>query len=77
LAFIVGTHRGRGIMSLLLRHSYESQGCRPIAFEADVLAENQPMLNVFRRSGLPMVQRRDGNVMHITLSLEPDANAPA
>jgi hypothetical protein len=34
-----------------------------------VLAENQLMLAVFRRSGLPMKQRREGNVLHVTLSL--------
>jgi GNAT superfamily N-acetyltransferase len=79
LAFLtVGTHRGRGTASLLLRHLVQiARDVGLSRFEADVLAENQPMLNVFRRSGLPTVQRRDGNVIHITLSLEPDANAPA
>ena len=42
-------------------------------FEADVLAENQPMLAVFRRSGLPMQLGRDGNVLHVTLALQPDS----
>jgi hypothetical protein len=27
------------------------------------------MLNVFRRSGLPLVQRREGSVIHLTLAL--------
>jgi hypothetical protein len=34
-----------------------------------VLAENEPMLAVFRRSGLPMQLRRDGSVLHVTLAL--------
>ena len=38
--------------------------------EADVLAENQPMLAVFRHSGLPVQFRRDGGVLHVTLSLQ-------
>ena len=39
-------------------------------FEADVLAENQPMLEVFRRSGLPMRTRREHGVVHVTLGLQ-------
>ena len=41
--------------------------------EADVLAENQPMLAVFRRSGLPMQLGRDGGVLHMTPALQPDS----
>ena len=39
-----------------------------------VLAENKAMLAVFARSGLPMRKRRDGGVVHVTLSL---SEAPA
>jgi hypothetical protein len=60
---------------LLLRHLVGiAREANLSRFEADVLAENQPMLNVFRRAGLPMAQRRDGNVIHVTLSLKTDAN---
>ena len=38
-------------------------------FDAEVLAENTPMLAVFRRSGLPLKLRRDGSSLHVTLSL--------
>jgi RimJ/RimL family protein N-acetyltransferase len=38
-------------------------------FEGDVLADNQPMLAVLRRSGMPMQQDKEGNVIHVTLSL--------
>jgi RimJ/RimL family protein N-acetyltransferase len=74
LAFLTGEdYQGRGIASLLLRHltrlAHEAGVSR---FEADVLADNHPMLVVFRHSGLPMRQRRDGSVIHVTLELEPD-----
>lgn len=42
-----------------------------VALEADVLAENASMLVVFERSGLPMQQRREGGVIHVTMSLKP------
>ena len=71
LAFLTaGAQRGRGIASLLLRHLTRlGQEAGLSLLEAEVLAENQAMLNVFRRSGLPLVQRREGNVVHVTLAL--------
>jgi hypothetical protein len=36
---------------------------------ADVLSRNRPMLNVFRRCGLPMAVRHEGDVIHVILSL--------
>jgi hypothetical protein len=38
-------------------------------FEAEVLAENRPMLAVFGQSGLPMQIRREGTFLLITLEL--------
>jgi RimJ/RimL family protein N-acetyltransferase len=72
LAFLTGeAHRGRGIASLLLRSLAElAREAGLLRFEADVLAENQSMLNVFRRTGMKMEQHREGNVVHVTLSLE-------
>lgn len=71
LAFLTAAaHRGRGVASLLLRNLVKlARDAGLSTLEADVLAENAAMLNVFRRSGLPMTQRRDGNVVHVTLSL--------
>jgi RimJ/RimL family protein N-acetyltransferase len=71
IAFLTaGAQRGRGIASLLLRHLTRlGREAGLSLLEADVLAENQAMLNVFRRSGLPLVQRREGNVVHVTLAL--------
>lgn len=37
--------------------------------EADVLAENTPMLNLLRRAGLPMRETREDGVVHATLFL--------
>jgi GNAT superfamily N-acetyltransferase len=79
LAFLTAAaHRGRGIASLLLRHlarlGRESGLTR---LEADVLAENQSMLSVFRRSGLPVAQRREGSVVHVTLSLGDPSPCPS
>lgn len=72
LAFMTeGSHRGLGVASLILSHLAaiaRDAGMR--RFEAEVLAENQPMLAVFRRSGLPMSLKRDGGILHVTLSLQ-------
>jgi RimJ/RimL family protein N-acetyltransferase len=72
LAFMTsGEYRGLGIASLILKHLTEialGNGLR--RFEAEVLAENQPMLAVFRRSGLPTRTRREGTTLLITIELE-------
>jgi len=61
---------GKGIASRLLRHLAIVACTRGIAtFEADVLAENRPMLAVFERTGWPMQKRREGGVVHVELSL--------
>ena len=74
VAFVVEEdHHGLGIASRLLNHLVDiARRGGIVAFEADVLAGNKSMLRVFARSGLPMRQRRDGSVVHVTLSLEPD-----
>ena len=79
LGFLVADlYRGRGIASLLLRHLARiAQDAGLSAFEADVLAYNAPMLAVFQRSGLPISQWREGNTIHVTLSLRfPQRSAP-
>jgi RimJ/RimL family protein N-acetyltransferase len=71
LAFLTDVRfHGRGIATLVLAHLIliaRNSGVE--RFEADVLAENQPMLQVFRRIGLRMEQRRRGNVIQVTLFL--------
>ena len=72
IAFMTdGAHRGLGIASLILKHLAQIAREAGISrFDGEVLAENQPMLAVFQRSGLPMQLRRDGSVIHVTLSLQ-------
>ena len=73
VAFVTGgNYRGLGIASHILRHLVQiAQDSGVRRFEADVLAENQSMLAVFQRSGLPMKLGRDGGVLHVTLGLQP------
>jgi ribosomal protein S18 acetylase RimI-like enzyme len=74
LGFLIAEpYRGRGIATLLLRHLARiAHHAGLSAFEADVLAYNAPMLAVFERSGLPISRRREGNIIHVTLSLRPE-----
>lgn len=44
-----------------------------VRFEAEVLARNAAMLAVFARSGLPTTTRREGGVLHLSMSLVPAA----
>jgi RimJ/RimL family protein N-acetyltransferase len=73
IAFVTdGNYRGLGIASHILRHLAQiAQNSGVTRFEADVLAENQSMLAVFRGSGLPMRLGRDGGVLHVTIALQP------
>jgi RimJ/RimL family protein N-acetyltransferase len=73
LAFLTAeAYRGRGVASLLLRSLAQlAREAGLVRFEADVLAENQAMLTVFSRVGMKIRQRREGNVVHVTLSLQP------
>jgi GNAT superfamily N-acetyltransferase len=62
--------RGLGVAPLLLTHLVRIARERGLVrFEAQVLRHNQAMLGVFRRSGLPMTQTLDGDVVQVTLSL--------
>jgi RimJ/RimL family protein N-acetyltransferase len=71
IAFMTdGAHRGLGIASVILKHlQHIAQEAGVQRFEAEMLAENQPMLAVFRGSGLPMNIVRDGSTLHVTLWL--------
>jgi RimJ/RimL family protein N-acetyltransferase len=71
VAFIVEEDfQGLGIATRLLRHLAEiARQQQVVSFEAEVLAENAAMLRAFARSGLTMKQRREGDVVHVELSL--------
>jgi len=63
-------YRGLGIASRLLGHlAAIARGRGIVRFDADVLANNQPMLKVFARSGLPIERRREGSVIQVELTL--------
>ena len=71
IAFVVEEDfQRRGIASRLLQQLAHIARANGITrFEADVLAENTPMLTVLRRSGLPMSASQGGSIVHATLSL--------
>jgi GNAT superfamily N-acetyltransferase len=71
IAFMTdGCYRGLGIASLILKHLVLiARDAGLSRFDGEVLAENQSMLAVFRRSGLPMNIVRDGGTIHVTLLL--------
>lgn len=71
VAFAVDAeYRGRGIATLLLQHLTEIARAAGLSeFQATVLADNESMLNVLSRSGLPMRQETAGDLVEIRLSL--------
>src|SRR5208337_918037 len=72
LAFTVEEdYQGRGMGGMLMRHLAGIAREKGIlTLEADVLANNQGMLGVFRASGLPIKLRQEADVIHVTLSLQ-------
>ena len=73
IAFVVEEDfRRQGIASRLLKRLARIAGANGITrFEADVLHENTPMLEVLRRSGLRMREYLEEGVVHATLDLAP------
>ena len=67
---VVDEYQGRGIGRALMRH-LTSIACAAglQSFFAEVLPENTPMLQLFKRSGLPLSMRRDDQVVHVTIRL--------
>ena len=65
-------YHGNGIAGRLLAHLARIARDNGIArLEAEVLPQNKAMLAVFRKSGLPLRERREGGVVHLTLDLRP------
>ena len=63
-------YQGQGVAGNLFTALGDLARGRGIAtFDADVLAENPSMLRVFVRSGLPVAQRREGDVVHLEITL--------
>jgi GNAT superfamily N-acetyltransferase len=71
-------YQGLGIASLLMKHIAHIARQRNLThLKADVLARNLPMLRVFKDSGLPMTTQREGDLVHVMLSLGQCENRPA
>jgi len=71
IAFVVEEdYHGRGIASRLLRHLATIAGDQGITtFEADVIAGNKPMQAVFERTGWPLRKQREGDSVHVNMTL--------
>lgn len=68
--------QGRGIGKLMMKHIVLLARAAGLAeLRADVLQENQPMLRVFRGSGLDLVTRRQDGVVHLRMALGPQPSA--
>ena len=71
VAFVVEEDfQGRGLAGRLfaaLAARARQHGIRH--FDAEVLAGNKAMLAVFKKSGLPLQQRREDDVVHLSLDL--------
>jgi RimJ/RimL family protein N-acetyltransferase len=71
VAFVVlDTHQGKGIGSLLLQHLASiarAQGLRE--FEAEVLADNRPMIGVLEGSGFPIQLSTEFGVARVLLTI--------
>lgn len=67
VAFLVDdAYQGRGISTLLLeRLAGIAAGYGFVGFEAEVMYENQAMINVFRDSGFEVVQAVEGGSFHV------------
>jgi RimJ/RimL family protein N-acetyltransferase len=65
---IIDDYQGKGLGTALVRH-IAAIGREAGLYElvAEVLSDNEPMLKVFRRSGLAMTARRDGAVVRVSL----------
>ncbi|RZL89874.1 MAG: GNAT family N-acetyltransferase [Variovorax sp.] len=69
LAFAVDDpHHGLGIGTLLMRHLVSiARAAHLDTLKAEVLADNAPMLGVFKSCGLPLRQTREGGVAHVRM----------
>jgi GNAT superfamily N-acetyltransferase len=70
--------QGRGLGGILFRRLAALARARGIkVFEAEVLKNNERMLRLFERTGLPTATRDQGRMLTILLTLDPPAPPPA
>jgi len=76
---VIDAYQKRGLGTALMRHIAaigREAGLKELV--AEVLSDNAPMLKVFERSGLQLTSRREGSVVHVSLSYDgskPDARS--
>lgn len=73
VAFVVDdAHQGRGLGTLLLEHLAAYARARGITtFTAETLPQNQPMQEVFRRTGFVEQARFSDGIVRVRLEIEP------
>jgi acyl-CoA synthetase (NDP forming)/GNAT superfamily N-acetyltransferase len=73
IAFVVrDDHQGRGLGSILLEHLTAAARERGVRrFEAEVLAENNQMVRVFRDAGYQVSRQFDEGVLHLEFDVDP------
>ena len=70
--------QGRGLGGILFRRLAACARERGFSvFEAEVLKNNERMLRVFERTGLPTATRDGGHLLTILMALDPQAPPPA
>jgi len=63
---VLDAHQGRGVGTILLEHLARIARAQAVEhFDADVLADNRPMLNVFEQSGFRVHRAADSGVVHL------------
>jgi acyl-CoA synthetase (NDP forming)/RimJ/RimL family protein N-acetyltransferase len=77
VAFLVqDRHQGRGVGQLLLEHLAQAARERGVnRFEAEVLAENSRMLQVFREQGYSVKGQYDEGAVHLEFRIDPTDTA--
>ncbi|MFE9783992.1 GNAT family N-acetyltransferase [Nocardia salmonicida] len=73
VAFVVADeHQGRGLGSVLLEHlAGAAAENEVVAFVAEVLAENEAMITVFREAGYQLQRSRDRSEVHLEFAIDP------
>jgi GNAT superfamily N-acetyltransferase len=67
---VIDEYQGKGIGAALMRHLVviaRDAGLKELT--AEVLPDNTPMLNVFKKSGLSLKTTREADVLHVVLQL--------
>jgi GNAT superfamily N-acetyltransferase len=67
---VVDEYQGHGIGRVLMHHlTAIARAAGLHTMIAEVLSENTPMLQLFKMSGLQLSTKREGEIVHVTISL--------